>query len=55
MSYQDGMGEGLPVIYPKFNKLITTLRTVMTQENPLDKKTTYYDDILDAYQPALKN
>jgi hypothetical protein len=35
--------------------LITALRTAVAEENSLDKEATSYDDILDAYQLALKN
>ena len=43
------------VINPIFDKLITSLRTAIAEENSLDKEATSYDDILDAYQLALKN
>jgi hypothetical protein len=42
-------------INPTFDKLITSLRTAIAEENSLDKQATSYDDILDAYQLALKN
>ena len=42
-------------INPIFDKLITSLRTAIAEENTLDKEATSYDDILDAYQLALKN
>jgi hypothetical protein len=42
-------------INPVFDKLITSLRTAIAEENSLDKEATSYDDILDAYQLALKN
>jgi hypothetical protein len=42
-------------INPIFDKLITSLRTAIAEENSLDKEATSYDDILDAYQLALKN
>ena len=42
-------------IDPIFDKLITSLRTAIAEENSLDKEATSYDDILDAYQLALKN
>jgi hypothetical protein len=47
--------KGLLAINPKFDKLTTALRTAVAQENSLDKEVTSYDDILDAYQLALKN
>jgi hypothetical protein len=42
-------------INPIFDKLITSLRTAIADENSLDKEATLYDDVLDAYQLALKN
>jgi hypothetical protein len=42
-------------INPIFDKLITSLRTAIAEENSLDKEATSYDDILDAHQLALKN
>jgi hypothetical protein len=45
----------LVAINPSFDKLITSLRTAVAEENTLDKDVTSYDDILDAYQLALKN
>jgi len=47
--------KGLLAINPKFDRLITALRTAIAEENSLDKNATSYDDILDAYQLALKN
>jgi hypothetical protein len=47
--------KGLLAINPNFDKLITALRTAIAQENSLDKEATSNDDILDAYQLALKN
>jgi hypothetical protein len=47
--------KGLVAINPVFDKLITSLRTAVAEENSLDKDVTSYDDILDAYQLALKN
>jgi hypothetical protein len=45
----------LVAINPAFDKLITSLRTAVAEENTLDKDLTSYDDILDAYQLALNN
>jgi hypothetical protein len=42
-------------INPIFDKLITSLRTAIAEQNTLGKEATSYDDILDAYQLALKN
>jgi hypothetical protein len=41
-------------INPVFDKLITSLRTAMAEENILDKESTSYADIFDAYRLALK-
>ncbi len=41
-------------INPKFDKLITSLRTaVEKEEGTLDKDATSYDDIFDAFRLAL--
>jgi hypothetical protein len=47
--------KGIVAISPAFDKLITSLRTAVAEEHSLDKDITSYDDILDAYQLALKN
>ena len=47
--------KGQVAINPVFDKLITSLRTAIAEEHSLDKEATSYDDILDAYQLALKN
>jgi hypothetical protein len=47
--------QGIVFIHPTLDKLITSLRTAIAEENKLDKEVTSYDDILDAYQLALKN
>ncbi|HVD08955.1 MAG TPA: hypothetical protein VNB67_10955, partial [Nitrososphaeraceae archaeon] len=39
---------------PKYDKLITSLRTAYANELSLDKKQTSYDDLLDALRLALK-
>ena len=42
---------GVVVIYPRFNKLITALRTAVEKgEGTLDKEATNHDDLLDAFQ-----
>jgi hypothetical protein len=46
--------QGFVAIHPTLDKLITSLRTAIAEENSLDKEATSYDDILDAYQLALK-
>ncbi|MFL6423044.1 MAG: hypothetical protein ACJ71R_05590, partial [Nitrososphaeraceae archaeon] len=47
--------KGLVAINPVFDKLVTSLRTAVAEENSLNKEGTSYDDLLDAYQLALKN
>ena len=47
--------KGYLVVNPKFNKLITSLRTAVDNEGALDKESTSYDDILDALRLSLKN
>jgi hypothetical protein len=38
----------------KFDKLITALRTAVDNDGTLDKKSTSYNDIFDAFRLALK-
>jgi hypothetical protein len=38
----------------KFDKLITSLRTAVDNDWTLDKETTSYNDIFDAFRLALK-
>jgi hypothetical protein len=38
----------------KFDKLITALRTAVDNDGTLDKETTSYNDIFDAFRLALK-
>ena len=45
---------GYIAINPAFDKLITSLRTAVAEENILDKESTSYADIFDAYRLALK-
>jgi hypothetical protein len=42
-------------INPAFDKLITSLRTAEAEENILDKESTSYCDVFDAYRLALKH
>ncbi len=45
---------GLVAINPKFDKLITSLRTAVEKgEGTLDKEATSYNDIFDAFRLAL--
>jgi hypothetical protein len=41
-------------INPVFDKLITSLRTAVDNDGTLDKESTSYDDIFDAFRLALK-
>jgi hypothetical protein len=38
----------------KFDKLITALRTAVDNDGMLDKESTSYNDIFDAFRLALK-
>jgi hypothetical protein len=41
-------------INPKFNKLITTLRTAVEKgEGPQDKEATNHDDLFDSFRLSL--
>ena len=42
-------------INPAFDKLIISLRTAVAEENILDKESTSYADVFDAYRLALKH
>jgi hypothetical protein len=46
--------QGYIAINPAFDKLIMSLRTAVAEENILDKESTLYADIFDAYRLALK-
>jgi hypothetical protein len=46
--------KGYIAINPAFDKLIISLRTAVAEENTLDKESTSYADIFDAYRLALK-
>ena len=45
---------GRIAINPKFDKLITSLRTAVDVDGTLDKESTSYNDIFDAFRLALK-
>jgi hypothetical protein len=45
---------GYIAINPAFDKLITALRTAIAEENILDKESTSYCDVFDAYSPCTK-
>ncbi len=40
-------------INPKFDKLVTSLRTAVDNEGTLDKEATSYNDIFDAFRLNL--
>jgi hypothetical protein len=46
---------GYIAISPAFDKLVTSLRTAVAEENILDKESTTYADVFDAYRLALKH
>ena len=46
---------GYVAVNPAFDKLITSLRTAVAEENILDKECTLYADVFDAYRLALKH
>jgi hypothetical protein len=45
---------GRIAINPVFDKLITSLRTAVDNDGILDKESTSYNDIFDAFRLALK-
>ena len=45
---------GRVAINPVFDKLITALRTALDSDGVLDKASTSYNDIFDAFRLALK-
>ena len=47
-------GGGYIAINPKFDKLITSLRTAVENEGMLDKEATSYDYVFDAFRLALR-
>src|SRR5919112_3559006 len=47
--------QGYVAINPAFDKLIISLRTAVAEENILDKESTSYADIFDAFRLALKH
>ena len=46
---------GYLAINPAFDKLIISSRTAVVEENILDKESTSYCDVFDAYRIALKH
>ena len=49
----DDDGSSLVAIHPKFDKLLTGLRTSVATEFKLDKTETVYSDQVDAFRLAL--
>lgn len=45
---------GSVAINPVFDKLVTSLRTAIEDNGMLDKETTSYNDIFDAFRLALR-
>lgn len=45
--------DNLIAIHPRYEKLLTSLRTAMATEMKLEKSETSYDDVLDAARMAL--
>lgn len=48
------VSKGYLAIDPKYDKLLTSLRTAYANELTLDKNQTSYDDLLDALRLSLK-
>ena len=51
---QDPGNEKIAINPDKFDKLITSLRTAVDADRTLDKESTSYNDIFDAFRLALK-
>jgi hypothetical protein len=49
------LDKGYIAINSVFDKLIISLRTAVAEENILDKESTSYADIFDAYRLTLKH
>lgn len=47
-------GDGRVAIHPKFDKLLTALRTATERDGSLVKEDTSYDDLFDSFRLALK-
>jgi len=48
------VSKGYLALDPKYDKLLTSLRTAYAKELSLDKEQTSYDDLLDGLRLALK-
>jgi hypothetical protein len=53
MILEDDRGQ-IAINPDKFDKLITSLRTAVDNDGTLDKESTSYNDIFDAFRLALK-
>jgi hypothetical protein len=47
-------GGRIAITPDRFDKLITSLRTAVDNDGTLDKESTSYNDIFDAFRLALK-
>jgi hypothetical protein len=55
MILEQDPGNGKIAINPdRFDKLITALRTAVDNDGTLDKESTSYNDIFDAFRLAMK-
>ena len=50
----EGRGRRIAINPDKFDKLITSLRTAVDIDGALDKESTSYNDIFDAFRLSLK-
>jgi hypothetical protein len=48
------VSKGYLAVDPKYDKLLTSLRTAYAEELKLKKDVTSYDDLLDALRRSLK-
>jgi hypothetical protein len=48
------VSKGYLAVDPKYDKLLTSLRTAYAEELKLKKDVTTYDDLLDALRRSLK-
>jgi hypothetical protein len=49
------VSKGYLAVDPKYDKLLTSLRTAYAEELKLKKDVTSYDDLLDALRLSLKD
>jgi hypothetical protein len=48
----DDSGKAMMGIHPRYDKLLTGLRTAVSVENSLDKSSTSFNDLVDSYRMA---